>query len=143
MGDLFSIPEISKKELLSRYKRIKPIIEVNDIKYFLRRFSDDELRCLSYIWYKDKDKEKLVDVNQYSSHKDISCLHGYGHYALFKPSIAEVLAQISADDAKSVCAFEIIDYPKCAADFNKHKAELNAGYHVSTVRLYSLEPCSL
>ena len=36
-----SIPEISKEELRARYKRIKPIVEIEGKKYFLRDFTEE------------------------------------------------------------------------------------------------------
>ena len=38
-----SIPEISRKELVARYERIKPIVEIEGKKYFLREFTEDDL----------------------------------------------------------------------------------------------------
>ena len=60
-----SIPEISNEELLAWYRRIKPIVDCDGIKYFLRDFKEDELRKISYLCNKDEDKREVVDMEQY------------------------------------------------------------------------------
>ena len=139
-----TIPEITADELKRRYKQIKPVITVNGKLYYLREFTFEELSGTSYIWSSEKDvredgdKLQPFDINYRPS--DFSCLHRYGYYGLFKPSIAEVLAQIKEDELFSfIRAFEIIDFPKTAEDFYKDdltRIMFENGYHVSTVRLY-------
>ena len=71
--------------------------------------------------------------------RDFVCLHMYGYYGLFKPSVGEVLSQINEYDLPWVKAFEIIEKPETAEDFYKDSFTSIAfenGYHVSTVRLY-------
>lgn len=132
-----SIPKISKEELLARYQRIKPIVDIDGIKYFIREFKEDELRKISYLWNKDEDKREVVDMDQYvQTGEDFECIHAYGYYALFKPSIEEVLAQIPKSYIDYVDAFEIIDYPRTSKDFNKNRIVFDNGFHISTVRLY-------
>ena len=118
-----SIPKISKEELLARYKRIKPIVEINGKKYFLRDFTEEELTGRSYIENLDEDKREPVDMNLYvpCTEYDFECIHKYGYYGFFKPSIAEVLAQIREMEVKFVDAFEIIEYPKTVEDLAKNK----------------------
>ena len=134
-----SIPDIGKEELLARYKRIKPIVEIEGKKYFLREFTADELSGISYIWNASENKRELVDMNEYVPRLecDFECIHKYGYYALFKPSIAEVLAQIPERELKYVDAFEIIESPKTEKDFNKNKIVFDNGFHISKVRLYT------
>jgi len=133
-----SIPEISREELLARYERIKPIVEIGEDKYFLRDFTEEELTGKSYIWYKEKDKSEKVDMELYVAREDLDfeCIHKYGYPGLFKPSIAEVLAQIPEDEIPFVDAFEIINEPKTSDDFYKNKIVFDSGFHISTVRLY-------
>ena len=56
-----SIPDISDEELLRRYQKIKPIVEVECVKYFLREFSKEELKNQSYI----NEVEKNIVKNDY------------------------------------------------------------------------------
>ena len=133
-----SIPKISKEDLMSRYQRIKPIVEINGIKYFMRDFTEQELTGISYIGNVNEDKREAVDMNKYKplTDLDFECLHKYGYYGIFKPSIAEVLAQIEERYLDSVCAFEIIESPSTAKDINRNEIIFNNGFHISKVRLY-------
>ena len=65
--------------------------------------------------------------------RDFECIHKYGYCGLFKPSIAEVLAQISEEDLEMADAFEIIRLQ----DWAKNKIVFDQGYHISVVRLYT------
>lgn len=57
------------------------------------------------------------------------------YYGIFKPSIAEVLAQIPEELIEQTVAFETIG-PADADALNKERDALNAGFHVATTRLY-------
>lgn len=65
----------------------------------------------------------------------IYTLHRYGYYGFFKPSIAEVLAQIPTEVAQRVVAFET-DGPDDADDLNEDLFALDAGFHVAETTLY-------
>lgn len=70
---------------------------------------------------------------------DIKTYHTYGYYGFFKPSIAEVLAQIPMEYLDKVVAFEIVESPQTADDLNREREALDAGYHVAVTRLYVRE----
>ena len=133
-----SIPNITEEEMIKRYKKIKPIVEIGGDKYFLRDFDGNELTGISYIWNAQRDVREKVNMDEYIAleEEDFECIHKYGYYALFKPSIAEALAQIPANLANIVDLFEIIEEPKTAEDFCKNKMVFESGYHISKVRLY-------
>ena len=65
----------------------------------------------------------------------IRTLHTYAYYGFFKPSIAEVLAQIPSHLVDSVIAFETKG-PGDADDLNDDRSALNAGFHAATTILY-------
>lgn len=135
---IVKIPKITDEELLKRYAKIKPIVDIGGKKYFLREFTLKELRSFSYIWKKDEDKTQEVNMEEYVSiGEDFECLHTYGYYGLFKPSIAEVLSQIKDIDVELVDAFEIIKSPETMEDFGKNINAFNQGFHSSIVRLYN------
>ncbi len=67
---------------------------------------------------------------------DFTTYHSYGYYGFFKPSIAEVLAQIPEVLLQRVVAFEIVSQPETADDLNEQAEATNAGYHVATTRLF-------
>lgn len=136
-----SIPKISDEELKERYEQIKPVITVNGKLHYFREFTFEELSNRSYLWGCDKNVREEVKENELEvwEGKDFACLHSWGYYGFFKPSVAEVLAQINELDLPLVSAFEIIESPKTAEDFHKDSftsIAFNNGYHVSTVRLY-------
>lgn len=135
----YSIPYMSDEELMRRYLKIKPVATVDGVKYWLRNYSLKELSNMSYIWYARTDKQAPVGTAlEHHTCYDFECLHTYGYPGFFKPSISEVLAQIPEEIFKqySIDAFEIIDRPRCSADFNKHKEAFDKGFHTSIVRLY-------
>ena len=132
---------ISKEEIVERYSRIKPGAKKDGKLYWLRPFDEGELFNISYLW--DDETEEQVQDGEIVPipDKDFRCLHKYGYYGLFKPSVAEVLTQIDSKLLDTVVAFEIIDSPETAEDFYKDEftsTAFNSGYHVSTVRLYKL-----
>ena len=136
-----SIPEISDEEIIKRYEHIKPVISKDGKLHYFREFTLDEIKYKSYLFNADEDVREEVGEDELVvwKDKDFVCLHSYGYYQIFKPSIGEVLAQIRKNDAPLVKAFEIIERPLRANDFCKddlHTIAFVNGYHVSTVRLY-------
>lgn len=136
-----SIPKISDEEMKERYEQIKPVITVDGKLHYLREFTFKELTGISYLYNRDKDVREEVGEGELEvlEGRDFVCLHGYGYYGFFKPSIGEVLSQIKERDIPFVKAFEIIESPETAEDFHKDSftsIAFDNGYHVSTVRLY-------
>ncbi len=136
-----SIPKISDEEMKKRYEQIKPVITVDGKLHYLREFTFEELRGISYLWNSDEDVRGEVGEGEIEvlEGRDFVCLHAYGYYGFFKPSIGEVLSQIKEYDLPFVKAFEIIESPQTADDFHKDSftsIAFDNGYHVSTVRLY-------
>ena len=134
-----SIPQITDEELMRRYLKIKPIAEVGNGKYWLKNYSIDEMRNKSYFWHLFEDKREPVGEALYChDYHEFECLHSFGYHGLFKPSVAEVLAQIPEDCLKhfTIDAFEIIGRPTSSGDLNMYRKALEQGFHVSVVRLY-------
>lgn len=91
-----------------------------------------DLFSVAYTW----DPKPAAPATGIRPIRDITTYHGYGYYGMFKPGIAEVLAQIPEELTDSVVAFEIIKAPETSDDLNREQEALNAGYHVATTRLY-------
>lgn len=123
------IPEISDERLAELVERIKPTCRFNDE---LRYIEPVDPRRVAYMW-SPKPAETADDLNPVA---DIRTYHSYGAPNVFKPSIAEVLAQIPDEHLSNVVAFEIMNSPDDADDLNRELEALNAGYHVATTRLY-------
>ena len=136
-----AIPKLSKEELASRYSRVKPMMRFKNKLHWMRDYTLEELSNMSYHFADEKDAGQTVreDLLVPMEGHDFMCLHTYGYHGFFKPSVAEVLSQLSEDEAHIACAFEIISSPVVAEDFNRSyftRMALNKGFHVSTVRLY-------
>ncbi len=133
-----SIPKITDEELLARYAKIKPIVKVGIEKYFLREFTLEELKTRAYTWETEQTKAGIVNMDEFVDiNEDFECIHTYGYHGFFKPTIAEVLAQIKDTDVGVVDAFEIIESPETAESLSRNKNAFNQGFHTSTVRLYN------
>ncbi len=137
------IPEVSKERIVELGERIKPVVRFTRSWRGLSRSAEGHLRYIkshdlfniAYTWAPKAAKatrglKKLCDI---------TTNHGFGYQGLFKPSIAEVLAQIPAEYLDKVVAFEIIKHPETVDDLNREHEALNAGYHVATTRLYVRE----
>ena len=136
-----SIPKISDEEMMKRYKQIKPVITVNGKLHYFREFTLEELTGTSYLWNRHEAVREEVgeDELEVLEGRDFVCLHSYGYYGFFMPSVGEVLSQIKEYDLPFIKAFEIIESPQTSADFHKNSftsIAFDNGYHVSTVRLY-------
>lgn len=132
------IPEIDDKRLKELYQLLKPIVTIDEMKYLLREFTLQELRNQSYIWNRHEDKRDVVDPNKLETVDDFLCLHTWGYYGLFKPSIAEVLSQVPENVIEQANTFEIIESPETREDVFKYKEVIDNGFHLSKVRAYKM-----
>ena len=132
------IPEINDKRLKELYQLLKPIVTIDEMKYLLREFTLQELRNQSYIWNRHEDKRDIIDPNKLETVDDFLCLHTWGYYGLFKPSIAEVLSQAPESVIEQANTFEIIESPETREDVFKYKEVIDNGFHLSKVRAYKM-----
>jgi hypothetical protein len=87
----------------------------------------------SFLW----DAKPAKKAKKLKTLCDITTHHSFGFAGFFKPSIAEVLAQIPEEHLDKVVAFEIVEAPESADDLNREREATNAGYHVAKTRLYT------
>ena len=132
------IPEINDERLLALYGFLKPIVTIDNVKYTLREFTEHELRHITYTWNRAEDKRDIVDTNSLEIVEDFLCLHKYGYYGLFKPSIAEVLSQTPIDSIRYANLFEIVEQPETREDVFRYKSVVDNGFHLSKVRTYKV-----
>lgn len=137
------IPEVPKERIKELAERIKPVVRFALGEKGLFRSSEghpyhieqvDPFR-IAYMWT-PKPAGKATSLKPLC---EITTYHTYAYYGFFKPTIAEVLAQIPAEHLDKVVAFEIVGGPETADDLNREPEALNAGYHVATTRLYAKE----
>ncbi len=158
------IPEVPKERIKELAKRIKPVVRMVPVRITVKEHGDDGSETIiderehpnkmrrdergeryyikpvdpfniAYAW-DPKPSDKATGLKHLC---DIRTYHTYGYYGSFKPSIAEVLAQIPAEHLDIVVAFEIVDSPKDVNDLNREREAMDAGYHVATTRLYVRE----
>ena len=132
------IPEIDDNRLKELYRLLKPIVTIDEMKYLLREFTLQELRNQSYIYNRAEDKRDVVDPSKLETVDDFLCLHTWGYYGLFKPSIAEVLSQAPENVIEQANTFEIIESPETREDVFKYKEVIDNGFHLSKVRAYKM-----
>ena len=136
--EVLEIPKISDKRLKELYSKLKPIVTIEEVKYLLRKFTFKELSGISYIWNAEEDKRDVIDERNLDPVEEFVCLHRWGYYGLFKPSIKEVLSQAPERTIYKANTFEIVEYPQDANDLNMYHDVVNSGYHLSKVRSYRL-----
>ena len=104
------IPEISNERLAELHARIKPVVRgakttkgvVRHDEGDLYYIQDVDLRGESFIW--DPTLTELAEgLNEFAR---IETAHTCGYYGIFKPSIAEVLAQIPVAFLDRCMAYE-------------------------------------
>lgn len=128
----YCIPDITDDDLKVRAKHIKPLVLH---KGKLRHIKKPKgLRDIAYTW-DIKVKGKATGLMKLAT---IRTLHTYAYYGFFKPTIAEVLAQIPREYLSDAVGFTIKG-PDDAADLNREREATNAGFHVAEVTLYREE----
>ena len=136
-----AIPKISKEDLAIRYTKIKPMVRINNKLHWLRLYEREELSNMSFYFSRMEDARQPVRESMLVAmpEHDFICLHTYGSPNMFKPSVAEVLSQLTEEQAHLACAFEIIEAPETVMDLNLSylsRMALNQGFHISRIRLY-------
>lgn len=131
-----SIPKINNERITELLARIRPCVRKKDKLHFIGPLDP---RDVAFTWNPTLEGEAPSDLPVLAK---IRTLHTYGYYGLFKPSLAEVLAQIPADLVGKVTAFETHG-PQTADDFYRDaetKAAFDAGFHTAETTLYGGEP---
>ena len=132
------IPEITDQRLEELASQIKPVVRFKGKKGRVPKYNgvlfyiaDVDLRGTAFTW-EPKATKIADDLNIYAM---IRTFHSYGAPSFFKPSIAEVLAQIPQEDIGRVVAFETLT-SKIDSTSLDIKNCLPDGYHWTTTRLY-------
>ncbi len=124
----YFIPKIEDCRLEELAARIKPLV-INGGELFYIEPCD--LRNTAFPW----SPKFTVQAKDIICHARITTLHTFGYQGFFKPSIAEVLAQIPEIYLDNTIAFEVIG-PNTVDDLNKQSDAVNAGFHMATTKLY-------
>jgi hypothetical protein len=98
------IPKLTKCELLSRAFRIKPMVEDGDgTLHFIKPC---DLESIAFTW----NPVRIEEARGLTSLCEITTIHSYAAPVLFKPDLAEVLAQIPSDLLARVTAFTTVPH---------------------------------
>src|SRR3989344_6446649 len=141
-----TIPEISDDRLKELASRITPLIEIkrqvrgNRKNRMFSRIEPVDLRTMSFLLC----VQPGMDFRYILGPRYLTTFHDWGHYGMFKPSIAEVLAQIQnnefllggEDNEPRVDAFCLLRNDGAElynADEHNHN-----GYHRATVELLKI-----
>lgn len=152
------IPEVPQKVIGELAKRIRPVIRFARVRQKIRngkivevldpngKLQRDDRGSLYFIkpvnpfniafpWDPKPDTRapRLQELCK------ITTYHTWAYYGCFKPTIAEVLAQIPAEHLDKTIAFST-QGPETAADLNRHIEITNEGYHVAETTLYIRRP---
>lgn len=145
LPEIITIPEISDNKLRALYKKLKPIVTVDELKYLIKRYTLQEMRTIAYTWYPEKDIEIPIDMDGLEPVEDYLCFHecinrSWHGDGKVKPFISEVLAQAPKDTVKYANFFEIIEEPKTNADLAKfEKVYYKNNMGLTKVRSYRLK----
>jgi len=125
------IPPITNERIAELLKTLQPVVRKDGSPWYIEPVHP---RNVSFTWSPSFTEE----AKALKPLRTVRTLHTYGYYGMFKPSIAEVLAQVPADLVGVATAFEV-NGPKTAADLNQEKEALNQGFHVAQTTFYVSE----
>lgn len=118
------VPEISEEKLGELHARIRPLLKKDGVLYYAK---ESDPKKTSYTWG-GKTAEKAEGIEPLAT---IKTIHNYGAPVFFKPSEAEVLAQIPEKYLKETAAFLII--PQRQAE---HAFANGGEHHLARTVLY-------
>ncbi len=133
------LPELSREELIERYKKIRPLVKRYSFWYELRDFNLDELLSLSFIDNIDDNRRSVVSPRELITLGEFPCYHKIGDNREFNPTIADVLSQYPDELLKDSNLFCLKKYPRTSDDFGDQIEAVKAGYYRTKVRALKLE----
>jgi hypothetical protein len=124
----YSIPEISDERIKELRKKITPLVRRRGKLFTL---PEVDPRNQAFNW---GDEQKVVkhlkEVVRFQT------LHTYGYHGFFKPSVAEVFAQLPKGLEIDEDMFFETKGPETASDLNKNREALDAGFQVAETIMY-------
>jgi len=129
------MPEISDERILELYKRIKPIVNIEERNFLIRQFALDEIRRKSIFENLQKNITTEIDLSKFEIIDEIDCFSLKGDKNIFAPKISDVLSQIPNKYLNQTTNFQVLCPPELVSDINMRKNKDE--YHLSKVRLYA------
>lgn len=133
------LPEISREELIERYKRIRPIVKNRSFWYGLKDFDIEDLLSVSFLENIDNNRESMISPREMFVIGEFPCYHKIGNNGEFNPTVYEVLSQFPDEYLNEASLFYLRDYPKTLEDFENQNELIKAGCHKSRVRALKLK----
>ena len=133
------LPYLTDDELLARYKRIKPIVSIDKLYYYLKKYDINMMRNQAYTWNINEDIRGKVDMTDAKTLDEFSCYHTYDYAGFFKPTMAEVLQQFPDELLNEANAFYMTSAPETVFDLNMQSEIVNARCHQSTIKALKLK----
>lgn len=133
------IPNMTDEELTHVYKRLKPIVTIDEMKYYLKEYTLYQLRYYLYMQDLATSVKEHINPSLINPVDEFMCFHKFHYYGSFIPTIAEVLSQIPENLIEDSNAFEIVEYPTKMSDVTRYYEAFEKGYHVSKVRTYKIQ----
>ncbi len=128
----FSIPEISDEQVAELGRTIYPVVERDGKLY---RIEPVDPRKVAFTWLPTITDEapRLEQVAV------VSTLHEYAASVFFKPSIAEVLAQIPPEYLGRIVAFKTNCNPDNINEWpDEERIAMSQGFHTAKTTLYAV-----
>ena len=91
-------PKINDNNLYTLMEKIKPVAEKDGKLYYIK---DVDPRTVAFTW----DPEFKAEATGLTECGTIHTMHTYGYHGFFKPTIAEVMAQIPKEYYSKAVAF--------------------------------------
>ena len=145
--------DMSEEELVSRARKIKPLVRIGKSGKKLAPGEVDENSKLVYVkpnnlygsylfafepdWIVRDENQKIIEAIGLKEVGRFICYHRYGGYCMFlRPGVDEVLQQLPEDvDIEQISAFEIVFNSDAMHDIYNNVIDR----HVSMVSLYGID----
>ena len=124
------IPEITDERLKELAIKIRPVYIYENELTWIEPVKN--LRRTAFSW----DPSPGAPAENLEKLTTIQTLHTFGYHGFFKPSVAEVLAQMPEwVEEQGAVAFSTVG-PKNAQDLNDQRDAVKAGYHQAQTTFY-------
>ena len=118
---------IDDDKIQEMYKKIKPIVTIDEAKYLLKKFTLEEIKTKSFLKTKKEDKDIYIDNSEIKLINSFDFIKKYNNPLSFNPTISDVLNEMLPYYYNEADAFEVNDLPKIYNDC-----------HLTEVKLYKI-----
>ena len=91
--DRIILPHLTDEELKQRYRKIKPIVIIDNNFYLIKRYNLNSIRNKTFIHSKYSDLREKVEHDNIKVSGEFACYHENFNPRTFNPTIADILEQ--------------------------------------------------